>query len=355
MTRFVEDLGPTAKRIAARKLQALQADITPLQTPSYQVPTAYATFKMPDFPPSNAAAAMASDQNLPDSLTSFGSVMNLTGFTKDAEGSEAANKQKNSSKTVGSVVQYKRNSRKASEAEKRAQSRGKTSEKQSEDSNSSAFKKMSSSSSKQPAGSSVIVDTRKPDDSKFRPIVLALEQSFHSPAEIKTRNRRSTNASASSTFPAKSQNKAIPAPSCKNNGKSEVDKVASSSKANLQQPPATSQSTETQPMSTSLPSISSFAFNMPFLKAQLNQMNPAAAQIWDGRLFEPTTRIAPRDYLRYGSASTSALNLASHQDEHQQIPAPRTFIYSNNSTNNAQPSWYSLAPPPLDSDLSLQL
>ncbi|XP_019186459.1 PREDICTED: uncharacterized protein LOC109181160 [Ipomoea nil] len=338
LTRFMEGLGPTAIRVANRKLQALEANNAPvIQTPSFQVPTAYATFQMPSI----SSAAPASDQTLPDSLTGFGPPMNLPIIA------EEANKQKSSNKTApGSVVQYKRNTRKASEAEKRAQNRGKICEKQPED---AASKKMSSNSKQQPAGSSVIVDTRKPDDSKFRPIVLALEQSSHAnpPPELKTRNRRSTNSNNPSTFPPKSHNKSTPAtPSCK------ADKGGSSSKAALQPPP------ETQPTPPSLPLLSgsAFMFNMPFLKAQLNQMNnpsgSAAAHTWD-----TTPRIAPTDYLRFGSVSSSALNLAPHLDEHQQIPPPpRPCLYGNNTTaNNAQSSSWQSLDPPLDSDLSLHL
>nr|GMD39974.1 bromodomain-containing protein DDB_G0270170-like [Ipomoea batatas] len=339
LTRFVEGLGPTAKRIANRKLQALEANIAPVKTPSFQVPTAYATFQMPSSVPSiSSSSAPASDPTLPDSIPGFGPPGNLPSIA------ETANKQKNSNKTApGSVLQYKRSTKKVSETEKRAQNRGKISEKQPED----ASKK--TTSSKQPAGSSVIVDTRKPDDSKFRPIVLALEQS--SPPELKARNRRSTNAS---TLPPKSQNKSTPAPPCKSNAKADkASNSSSSSKAPALQPPATQ---PTPP--PSLPLLSGFTFNMPFLKAQLNQMNPsaAAAHTWDTRLFEATPRIAPRDYLRFGSSvSSSALNLAPNLDEHQQIPPPRACLYGNNSTaNNAQSSWQSLAPP-LDSDLSLQL
>ncbi|RAL52001.1 hypothetical protein DM860_016499 [Cuscuta australis] len=353
LMKFVQDLGPTAMRVAGRKLQALNpnANISNFQSPPYQVPTAYATFKMPSFSEPSTAATASNPQ---------------TGLT--AEGAEmAANVLKDPKKPVGTILQYKRNNRKVSEAEKSKKQVESHSPivKPSADLNSSTFKKTSSNKSsddeQQAGGCSVIVDTRKPDEWSTRPIVLALEQSFHpnAPTELKTRNKRNKAKPP--------RNKSIP--------------TSSGMPNSLEKAMAGSQPPHLPPR----PLAPRFAFDMPFLRSQLSQMNPAT-QTWGTRvagggfgqqslLYDQTNSFAvggigqrsllydqtnsftvggigQRSIFDQSSRYGSLTSLLTNPDEQQQVAAARPFFYSSN--NNYQPSWHSSAPPS-DSNLSLHL
>ncbi|CAH9078251.1 unnamed protein product [Cuscuta europaea] len=187
LMRFVEDLGPTAKRIAAMRLQALHLYNNPsFQSPSYQVPTSYAKFKLPSFLDMNSVAATSNPQI---GLHTFTNETKDT--TKDTSRAKMdSNQLEDSEKPTRSMLQYKRN-RKASEATYKSGS-SKLSEKQlgspspianpSVDLNSSPMENISrsikSSGDEQlqkAGGSSVIVDTSKTNDRHKRPIVLALK------------------------------------------------------------------------------------------------------------------------------------------------------------------------------------
>ncbi|CAH9102338.1 unnamed protein product [Cuscuta europaea] len=364
LMRFVEDLGPTAKRIAAMRLQALHLYTPTFRSPSYQVPTSYATFRMTSFLDMNSAAATSNPQ------------IGLHVFTKETKDTTKdtsradidSNQLKDSNNPVGSMLQYKRN-RKASEAANKCGSSN-LSGKQvdspspivnpSADLNSSPLEKLSGSSKssvdeqlQKAGGSSVIVDTRKPNDRNTRPIVLALEQSYSpkTPTELKMRNKGNK---------AKQRNKQpmLPTPSDKADG-------------------LISEAYMTAPVALPPKPLlgSRFTFDLAFLRARLNHMNSVADKDFGQQSsYDPSSRVTvgdiehrslydqssginlggfgQRSFYEHSSRHGSLTSLLNSKDEHQQETSVRPLIHRSN--NNYQPSWHS-STPPLDYNLSLQL
>ncbi|OIT00644.1 transcription factor gte12 [Nicotiana attenuata] len=386
---FVKDLGPTAQMVANRKLQGNHSFL-PSHTnisPNYgvQPPTCLGFAAFATIQSQSDTGVFTSSQKLSSPVGGFGSVLkrtsdkiDLTNAAREDETSKIGGmssqkgplpRTENSEKTI---LCYKRNVHKVTEeAAKKTQNGGKSKENnlsshictngKSGDTNSSTMKKIGRS---------------KVEEIKVLPVVLALEQSHSSLSELKWRNKKNSNSTSSritrsqskiaQSSPAQSNlTGTIPDQTQKNSFRSKTEKkavicdknenVGSSSGSNLSFLGPVSQSLKLE-LNKTMPVVpfpartsSRFIFDMPFLKAQLNQMNPIGQNEMSEasrlhRDYRERSLYGQGSYYKMGREANQSLSLQEKPNILQTMPS---FLYNNQS------SYRSLAP--VDTDLALQL
>lgn len=390
---FVIDLGPTAQMVANRKLQGNHSFLSSHTNISLnygvQPPTCLGFAAFATVQSQSDTGVFTSSQKLSSPVGGFGSVLkstsdkfDLTNGAREDETSKIAGmssqkgplpRTENSEKKSTSILCYKRNVHKVTEeAAKKTQNGGSSKENnldshictngKSGDKYSSAMKKIGRSS--------------KVEEIKVLPVVLALEQSHSSLSELKWRNKKNSNSTSSritrsqskiaKSSPAQSNlTGTIPDQTKNNSFRSKTEKKAvicdknenfgSSSGSNLSFLGPVSQSLKLE-LNKTMPVVpfpartsSRFIFDMAFLKAQLNQMNPIRQNEMSEasrlqRDYRERSLYGQGSYYKMGREVNPSLSLQENPNILQTMPS---FLYNNQS------SYRSLAP--VDTDLALQL
>lgn len=316
---------------------------------------------------------LTSSQKLSSPVRGFGSVLKSTSDKIDvsnvAKGDETCKIAgmsshkgplpctENSEKKSTSILCYKRNVHKVTE--EAAKKTKNVSEKKENNLGSHIVTNGTSGDTKKPGRRSA-----KVEENKVLPVVLALEQSHSSLSELKWRNKKSSNFIPRIT---RSQSKiaepnvtgTIPDQTKNNSFRSKYENKAaicdqnnnfgSSSNPSFLEP--MSQSSELK-LNKAIPVMpfpavanSRFIFDMPFLKAQLNQMNPVGKNDMSqvSRDNMEWSLCGKRSYNNMGrEVNPSVLSL---QDKpNSTLKTMPSFIYNNQSSHHS-----------IDTDLALQL
>ncbi|XP_059305194.1 uncharacterized protein LOC132056838 [Lycium ferocissimum] len=377
---FAKDLGPIAQMVANRKLQVNHSFLpyhitTSLNNAVDQSPTCLGFAAFATVQSQSNTEVSTSSQKPSSPVRGFGSLLkstsdkiDLTNAAKRDETCKIAGmssqkdplpRTENSEKKSTSILCYKRNVHKVTEvAAKKTQNGSERRENKlgtqiSTNGTSGDVKKLGKKSAKVEA-------------IKALPVVLALEQPRSSPSELKWRNKKSSNPTSRIT---RSQNKIVESnvtgtipDQTKNNGfgsKHENEEaicdqnnnVGSSSNRSFVEP--MSQSLELK-LNNKIPVVPSparassrFIFDMPFLKAQLNKMNPVGKNDMSQVSRDNMERslYGQGSYNKMGREVNPSVSLQDKPNTPQTMPS---FIYNNQS------SYCSLLAP-LDTDLALQL
>ncbi|KAK4731449.1 hypothetical protein R3W88_024437 [Solanum pinnatisectum] len=364
---FARDLGPTAQMVANAKMQGSHPFLLSHTTKGPPTCLGFAAFAHVQ------NQSNTGSQKLSSPVRGFCSVLKSTSDKIDvsnvAEGDETCkiagmSSQKgplplteNSEKKSSSILCYKRNVHKVTEEAAKKTQNGR--ERKENNLGTHIVTNGTSGDTKKPGRRSA-----KVEENKVLPVVLALEQSHSSLSELKWRNKKSSNFTSRKT---RSQSK-IAEPNVtgtilgqtKNNSfrSTHENKAAicdqnnnfgSSINPTFLEP--MSQSSELKLNKTipvmPLPGIMSsrFTFDMPFLKAQLNQMNPV------GKNDMPQVSRDNMEWSLYGHGSNNKMgrevnpSVSSLQDRpNGTLQTMPTFIYNNQSSHHS-----------IDTDLALQL
>ncbi|PHU07598.1 hypothetical protein BC332_24087 [Capsicum chinense] len=298
---FAKDLGPTVQMVANRKMQGNHSFILSHTSESPPMCLGFAAFATVQSQSNTEVLTLS--QKLSSPVRGFGSLLKSTGdeidVTHTAKEDETCkiagmSSQKgplphpeNSEKKSTSILCYKRNVHKVTEEG------GKKTQNRSEGRENNLASHISTNGT---SGDTKKLCRRsaKVEENKVLPVVLALEQSHSSLSELKWRNKKSSNLTSritrsqskitefnvtgkipdqteNNSSGSKHENKAVICDQNKN--------IGSSSNQSFLEPKSKYSELKLNKAIPVVPfqarASSRFIFDMPFLQAQLNQMNPA--------------------------------------------------------------------------------
>ncbi|WMV45992.1 hypothetical protein MTR67_039377 [Solanum verrucosum] len=368
---FARDLGPTAQMVANAKMQGSHPFLLSHTTKGPPTCLGFAAFA--HVQNQSNTGVLTSSKKLSSPVRGFCSVLKSTSDKIDvsnvAKGDETCKiagmssqkgplpRTENSEKKSTSILCYKRNVHKVTEEAAKKTQNG--SERKENNLGTHIVTNGTSGDTKKSGRRSA-----KVEENKVLPVVLALEQSHSSLSELKWRNKKSSNFTSRK---ARSQSKiaepnvtgTIPGQTKNNSFRSKHENKAaicdqnnnfgSSINPTFLEP--MSQSSELKLNKTipvmPFPGIMSsrFTFDMPFLKAQLNQMNPVLKNDM------PQVSRDNMEWSLYGHGSNNKMgrevnpSVSSLQDRpNGTLQTMPTFIYNNQSSHHS-----------IDTDLALQL
>ncbi|MCE2055319.1 hypothetical protein HAX54_042410 [Datura stramonium] len=347
---FSKDLGPVAQMVANRK--SLNNGVQP---PTCLGFAAFAAVKS-----QSNTGVLTSSQKLSSPVGGFGSVlsdkMDLTNAAKGDETCKIANsplsRTENSEKST-SILCYRRNVHKVTEEAAKKTQNGSESR---ENNLHSHISTNETSGDRKKLGRT----SAKLEENKVLPVILALEQSHSSLSELKCRNKKSSNSISRTT---RSQRKiaesnvtrTIPDQTPKN--KKHQNKAAICDQDNnfgcsgnrsilgpMGKPLELKLDNAIPVIPFPARASSRFIFDMPFLKAQLNQMNPVGKN--------DMSQVSKDNLKRslYGQGSYQKMvrevnpSVSLRDKPNSSLQTTPAFIYNNQSSYSS-----------LDTDLALQL
>lgn len=366
---FARDLGPTAQMVVNGKMQRNHPFLLSHTTKGPPTCLGFAAFATVQ---GQSNGVLTSSPKLSSPVRGFGSVLKSTSDKFDmsnaAKGDETCkiadmSSQKgplphteNSEKKSASILCYKRNVHKVAQEVAKKTQNGRESKENNlcshivTNGTSGDMKKLGRRSAKM-------------DENKVLPVVLALEQSHSSLPELKWRNKKSSNFTSRTRSQSKiaepNVNGTIPDQTKYNSFRSKHENkaaicdqnnnIGSSSNPSFLEPMGQSSELKLKKAIPVMPfptvASSRFIFDMPFLKAQLNQMNPV------GKNDLSQVSRDNMEWSLYGQGSYKKMgrevnpSVSTPQDKlNSTLQTMPSFIYNNQSSHHS-----------LDTDLALQL